>query len=140
MFGVNRTYHYSPLLRVLSLFGALLAGGILLGSLVAEIEAADLPDLIVHALGLIVSAFMLWLALEFGMRRFTPREDGLHTRLLGEKMIMWNDVSEWREGPLHTRIIIPQRIVVWPFLEDFDSLDDVIQDRVHAKTKFGDQR
>jgi len=140
MLDVNRTYHYSPLLRVLALFDGLLAGGILLGSLVAEIEAADLPDLIIHALGLIVSAFMLWLALEFGMRRFTPSEEGLHTRLLGERMIAWKDIQDWRAGLFHTRIIVPRRIVVWPFLEDFESLSKVIEDRLHAETKFSDQR
>jgi hypothetical protein len=126
---MGRTYQYSPSLRVLGLFGAMLAGGILLGSVLAEIEAADVPDLILHGLGVIVGALILWQGVEFGTRRITPTPDGLSTRLLRQRSIGWDGVRGVRDGPFGMLIIRLKRglpIVVWPFIEDFSALADTL--------------
>ncbi len=126
---MGRTYQYSPALRVLGLFGSMLAGGILLGSVLAEIEAADVPDLILHGLGVIVGALILWLGVEFGTRRITPTPDGLSTRLLRQRSIAWDGVRSVREGPFGMLIIRLRHglpIVVWPFIEDFYALADAL--------------
>ena len=126
---MSRTYRYPPALRVLGLFGSMLAGGILLGSVLAEIEAADAPDLILHGLGLIVGAAILWLGLEFGMRRITLAPDSISARLLHERVIAWDDVRDVRNGLFGALVISLRRgapIVVWPFVEDFRSLLDAI--------------
>jgi hypothetical protein len=124
---MNRTYRYPPALRAPGLFGSMLAGGILLGSLLAEIEAADAPDLILHGLGILVATMILWLGLEFGMRRITLTEGGLSVRLLRERPIAWKDVRDVRESVFGALIIAPKRgwpIIVWPFLEEFGLLVD----------------
>ena len=84
---MNHTYRYPPVLRAPALFVSLLAGGILLGSVIAEIEAADVPDAILHGAGMVAGIAMLWLGLEFGMRRITPTREGISTRLLRERTI-----------------------------------------------------
>lgn len=129
MFIMNHVYKYSPVLRVLSLFIGMLSGGILLGSVVAEIEAADVPDLILHGIGVIVGLLILWFTVEFGTRRLTPTPEGLKTRLFNEKTIVWSDIREVRDGLFDTMIIVPLRgawIVVWPFVEDFNQLGDAM--------------
>ncbi len=126
---MNRTYRYPPALRVPGLFGSMLAGGILLGSVLAEIEAADVPDLILHGLGILVAAIILWLGLEFGMRRVALTEDGLSVRLLRERTIAWAEVREVRDSLFGAALIVPKRglpIVVWPFLEEFGALIDAL--------------
>ena len=126
---MNRAYRYPPALRVLGLFGSMLAGGILLGSLLAEIEAADVPDLILHGLGILVAAMILWLGLEFGMRRVALTPGGIATRLLRERVFTWRDVRGVRNGFFGILVITPKRglpIVVWPFLEDFGALIDAL--------------
>ncbi len=122
---MNRIYRYPPTLRVLGLFGSMLAGGVLIGSVLAEIEAADAPDLILHGIGMIAGAILLWLGLELGMRRITLAPDGISTRLLGERTIAWSAVREVRDGPFGALIIVSRRgapIVIWPFLEEFTAL------------------
>jgi len=126
---VNRTYHYPATLRALALFTSLLAGGILLGSVIAEIEAADVPDAILHGVGAVAGLGILWLGLEFGMRRITPTREGISTRLLRERTIPWREVRDVRDGPFGVLIIQPKRglpIVVWPYLEDFSALIEAV--------------
>jgi hypothetical protein len=125
MARMNRTYRYPATLRVPALFASLLAGGILIGSLLAEIEAADALDFVLHMLALIVSGAIVWLGVELGMRRITLTGDGLTTHALSERKIAWSDVREVREGLFGTLIVVFRRggpIVVWPFLEDFGLL------------------
>ncbi|HLF27610.1 MAG TPA: hypothetical protein VJG32_14845 [Anaerolineae bacterium] len=122
---MNRCYRYAPTLRVLGLFGAMLAGGVLLGSVLAEIEAADAPDLILHGLGAIAGAIILWLGVEFGTRQIRPTPDGLSTRLLRERMLAWRELRQVRESLFGALLILPKRglpIVIWPFIEDFGAL------------------
>ena len=129
MARMSRTYRYPPALRTLGLFGSMLAGGILLGSVLAEIEAADVPDLFVHGLGVIVGAAIVWLGLEFGMRRITLAPDGLTAHLLRERAIGWGEVRDVHDGPFGTAFILSKRgvpIVIWPFMQDFDALLDAI--------------
>lgn len=132
MTRMNRTYRYPATLRGLGLFGSMLAGGILLGSLLAEIEAADVPDLILHGIGVIVGAIILWLGIEFGTRRITLTPIGVSARLLRERTIVWADVRDVRDGPFGALIVLPKRglpIIIWPFLDDFDALIDAIDAR-----------
>jgi len=132
MTRMNRTYRYPAALRGLGLFGSMLAGGILLGSVLAEIEAADVPDLILHGIGVIVGAVILWLGIEFGTRRITLTQDGISTRLLRERAIVWSEVRDARSGLFGTLIVLPKRglpIIIWPFLDDFDALIDAIDAR-----------
>ena len=126
---MNRAYSYPPALRVLGLLGSMFAGAILLGSVLAEIEAADVPDLIVHGLGAIAGAVVLWLGLEFGMRRVILAPDGLTTRLLRERSMGWGDVRGARDGLFGTLIIRPKHglpIVIWPFMVDLNALHDAL--------------
>lgn len=126
---MNRTYRYPPVLRAPALFVSLLAGGILLGSVIAEIEAADVPDAILHGAGMVAGIAMLWLGLEFGMRRITPTREGISTRLLRERTIPWREVRDVRDGPFGVLIIQQKRglpIVIWPYLEDFSALLEAV--------------
>ena len=132
MTRMNRTYRYPATLRGLGLFGSMLAGGILLGSVLAEIEAADMLDLILHGIGVIVGAVILWLGIEFGTRRITLTPIGISARLLRERTIAWADVRDVRDGPFGTLIVLPKHglpIVIWPFLEEFNALLDAINMR-----------
>jgi len=127
---VNRAYRYPATLRVLGLFGSLLAGSILLGSVLAEVEAADPIDFVLHLLGAVVSAAILWLGLEFGARRITHTAEGIRARLIGERLIAWSDLHEVRDGLLGTWIVLPKHglpIVIWPFLEDFGTLVESVE-------------
>ncbi|HET7091547.1 MAG TPA: hypothetical protein VFL17_23190 [Anaerolineae bacterium] len=126
---MNHTYRYPPVLRAPALFVSLLAGGILLGSVIAEIEAADVPDAILHGAGMVAGIAMLWLGLEFGMRRITPTREDISTRLLRERTIPWREVRDVRDGPFGVLIIQPKRglpIVIWPYLEDFSALLEAV--------------
>jgi len=127
---VNRAYRYPATLRVLGLFGSLLAGSILLGSVLAEVEAADPIDFVLHLLGAVVSAAILWLGLEFGARRITLTAEGIRARLIGERLIAWGDLHRVRDGPFGTWIVLPKHglpIVIWPFLEDFGTLVESVE-------------
>ena len=99
---MNHTFGYPATLRVLGLFGSMLAGGILLGSVLAEIEPASVPDLILHGIGVIVGVAILWLGLEFGTRQITLTPNGILTRLVRERTIAWNEVRDSRDGPFGT--------------------------------------
>ena len=133
----ERTYRYPPVLRAPALLVSVLAGGALLGSAVAEIEAADVPDAILHGVGMLVGIAILWLGLEFGMRRVTPAREGISTRLLRERMITWREVRAVHDGPLGTLIARPKHglpIVIWPYLEDFDAFRQAVTNSVGAST------
>jgi len=129
---VNRTYRYPPMLRVPGLFGSMLAGGILLGSVIAEIEAADPIDFVLHLLGAIAGAVIVWLGLEFGMRQIAITPDGITTRLMRERRVTWSDVRVAPNGWLGTLVIIPKRgspIVIWPYLQGFPALLDTLTEQ-----------
>jgi hypothetical protein len=131
MARMNRTYRYPPALRVLGLFGSMLAGGILLGSLLAEIEAADPVDFALHVLGAMVSVIIIWLGVEFGTRRITPMQEGISTRLLRERRIRWGDARIVPNGLFGALTIAPKRgapILVWPYLQDFDVLIEILSE------------
>jgi hypothetical protein len=136
MTRVNRVYRYPPALRALGLFGSMLAGGVLLGSVLAEIEAADAPDLILHGIGAIIGAAILWLGLEFGARRIALTEAGISTRLLRERSFPWSEVRETRAGPFGVQLIFPRRggpIVIWPYLEDFGELLEALAKHIRPR-------
>lgn len=127
---MNRVYRYPAALRATGLFGSMLAGGILLGSVLAEIEAAHGADFMLHLFGAIVGAAILWPGLEFGLRRIDIGPEGVTTRLFGERKLGREDVRDVRDGPLSTLIIAPKRglpIVIWPYLENFGALIDALR-------------
>lgn len=132
---MNRVYAYPPALRVLGLFGSMLAGGILLGSVVAEIEAADPFDFVLHLLGAIAGAAIVWLGLEFGARRIAVSANGISTRLLRERAMAWTDVRVACGGLFGALTLVPKRgapIVIWPFMDDFNVLVDALSETTHA--------
>jgi len=136
MARVNRAFRYPVTLRVCGLFGSMLAGSILLGSVLAEIEAADRLDAVLHLFGAIVGVAALWLGLEFGMRRIAVGPRGVTVCLLGARQLAWSEVRGVRDGPLATVLILPRRglpIVVWPYLEGFGELLDALTNREHAR-------
>ena len=124
-----RVYRYPPALRVVGLFGSMLAGAILLGATLAEIEAADPLDLALHAIGGLVGAAIAWLGLELGLRRIALTPEGIATRLARERVLSWEDVRDARDGPFGALLIVSKRhslIVIWPFLEEFGELRDAL--------------
>ena len=126
------TYRYPMVYRVQALFGALLAGLILLGSAIAEIEAADLLDAtVLHVFGLVFGATILILGLDFGTRAITIEPDGLRTRWVRASFISWRDIGEVRWLPLgliHVRLRRGPGLFIWPILERYSELLAAIEE------------
>ena len=130
-----RVYRYPPALRVVGLFGSMLAGAIVLGATLAEIEAADPLDLVLHVIGGLVGAAIAWLGLELGLRRIALTPEGIATRLVRWEEV--RDVRDVRAGPLGTLLIVSKRrslIVVWPFLEEFGELRDALLESLRSRS------
>ena len=120
-----RVYRYPPALRVLGLFGSMLAGAILLGAALAEIEAADRLDFVLHVIGGLAGAAIGWLGLEFGLRRIALTPEGIATGLARPRLLRCGEVRDMRAGPLGTLLIVSKPhslIVIWPCLQGFDAL------------------
>jgi hypothetical protein len=133
------TYRYPVVYRIQALFGALLASMILLGSVIAEIEAADFPDALLYAFGFVVGLSILLLGLDFGTRAITPTPQGLRVRWVRASLIPWNNVLGWRYRPLgliHIRLRRGLGLYIWPLLERYTELLDAIDkhrgDAAHA--------
>ena len=122
------TYRYPPLYRVVALLGAVLFGFILLGSVIAEVEAIQNSrvDAIVHLIGFVIGVAMLGLGIDFATRSITVTSDGLRVRWwLHRSAVSWPDVLGWRYLPLsliHLRFRRGAGIYVWPLLEDYSQL------------------
>jgi hypothetical protein len=127
-FARETTYRYPPLYRMVALLGAVLFGFILLGSVIAEVEAIknSRADAIVHLIGFIVGAMMLGLGIDFATRSITVTPDGLRVRgWLRRSTVPWPDVLGWRYLPLsliHLRFRRGAGVYVWPLLEDYSQL------------------
>ena len=122
--------------RVQALLGALIAGIILLGSVIAEIEAADLPDAALHGVGLIVGLAILILGTDFGMRQITLTDEGLRTRWLRSSFIPWSDVLDWRYLPIsliHIRLRRGPGLYIWPILERYSEILIAIDEHKHDR-------
>ena len=132
-----RVYRYPPALRVVGLFGSMLAGAILLGAVLAEIEAADPLDLVLHVIGGLVGAAIAWLGLELGLRRIALTPEGIATRLARERVLRWEEVRDVRDGPFGALLIVSKRhslIVIWPFLEEFGELRDALVESLRSRS------
>ena len=121
----NMRYRYPAIYRVQALFGALLAGIILMGSVIAEIESANLPDAFLHAFGFIVSLLILILGLDFGTRTIEITADGLQTRWLRKSFLAWPQILDWSYRPLgliHIRLKRGLGLYLWPLMEGYTEI------------------
>ena len=120
-----KTFRYPALYRVVALFGALLFGFILLGSVIAEVEAIENSriDAVLHVFGFISGVMMLLIGIDFATRSITVTPDGMQVRwLLRRSVIPWPDVLGWNYLPLsliHLRLRHGRGVYVWPLLEDY---------------------
>jgi hypothetical protein len=121
----ERTFRYPALYRVVALFGALLFGFILLGSVIAEVEAIQNSriDAVLHVFGFISGVLMLVVGIDFATRSITVTPAGLQVRwLLRRSVIPWPDVLGWNYLPLsliRLRFQHGRGVYVWPLLEDY---------------------
>jgi len=128
----SRTFRYPALYRVVALFSVLLFGFIVLGSVIAEIEAIknDRADAVLHLVGFVGGILLIIWGLDFATRSITAAPDGLYVRwLLRRSLVPWPDVLDWRYLPLSLIRIRVRRgpgIFVWPLLEDYTELLDEI--------------
>jgi hypothetical protein len=107
------------------MFGALLAGIILMGSVFAEIESANLPDAFLHAFGFGVSSIILIVGLDFGTRVIEIKDAGLHTRWLRKSFCAWSQVLDWSYRPfglIHIRLQRGLGWYIWPLMEGYGEI------------------
>lgn len=121
------TYRYPPAYRIQALFGALLFGLIVLGSVIAEVEAIrnSRADAVLHIVGFVVGMIVVVGGLDIGTRTITTTDDGLQVRWLRSSWVPWQDVAGWRYLPLnliHIRLRRGPGLFVWPILERYTEL------------------
>lgn len=128
----NKTFRYPVLYRVVALFSVLLFGFIVLGSVIAEIEAIknDRVDAVLHVVGFVSGILLILWGLDFATRSITVAPAGLHVRwLLRRSVVPWPDVLDWRYLPLsliRIRVRTGPGIFVWPLLENYlDLLNEI---------------
>jgi hypothetical protein len=138
----EKTFRYPALYRGVALFGALLFGFIVLGSVIAEVEAIknDRTDALLHVFGFIFGAALLLVGIDFATRSITVTPDGLQVRWwLRRSTIPWSNVLGWNYLPLnliHLRFRAGRGVYVWPLLEDYlDLLSAIDARRFEALTK-----
>ncbi len=123
----SHTYRYPVAYRVQALLGALLFGLIVLGSVIAEVEAikSSGADTVLHVLGFVIGLAVLLLGLDFGTRAITTTADGLRVRWLRSSFVRWDDIVDWRYLPLnliHVRLRRGPGLFLWPILERYTEL------------------
>ena len=129
------TYRYPAVYRLQALFGSLLFGFIVLGSVIAEVEAIqnNRLDTILHLVGFVVGLTVILLGLDFATRAFRTTPDGLQVRwALRRSTTPWSDVLGWRYLPLnliHIRLRRGPGWYVWPLLERYSDLLNEIDAR-----------
>jgi hypothetical protein len=121
------TYRYPVAYRVQALLGALLFGLILLGSVIAEVEAIQnsRADAVLHLVGFVIGLAVLLLGLDFGTRAITTTADGLRVRWLRSSFVRWEDIVDWHYLPLnliHIRLRHGPGLFLWPILERYAEL------------------
>jgi uncharacterized membrane protein required for colicin V production len=121
------TYRYPAAYRVQALFGALLFGLIIIGSVIAEVEAIQNSrlDAVLHVVGFVFGSAVLMLGLDIGTRTFTTTEQGLDVKWLRRSSVPWSEVVGWRYLPLsliHVRLTLGPGWYVWPILERYTDL------------------
>lgn len=139
----NKTFRYPVLYRVVALFSVLLFGFIVLGSVLAEVEAIknNGADAVLHIVGFISGIALIVWGLDFATRSITIAPDGLRVRwLLRRSVVPWPDVLGWRYLALSLIRIRVRRglgIFVWPLLENYTDLLNEID--VHCRAKLQDE-
>jgi hypothetical protein len=124
----NRTFRYPVLYRGVALFSVLLFGFIVLGSVIAEVEAIknDAADALLHVAGFVSGILVIIWGLDFATRSISTAPDGLRVRwLLRRSVVPWPDVLGWRYLPLSLIRIRLRRgpgLFVWPLLENYTDL------------------
>lgn len=115
-------YRYPAIYRIQALFGALLAGIIVLSSVLAEIEAANLPDLVLHGIGFVVGGLILLFGVDFATRSIEITDEGLRVRWVRSSFVRWPQITGWSYLPLGLiRIRLNQGpgVFIWPLLEGY---------------------
>jgi hypothetical protein len=136
-----KVYRYPVLYRVTALFSVLLFGFIVLGSVIAEVEAIknDRADVVLHVVGFVSGVLLILWGLDFATRSIMAAPDGLHVRwLLRRSVVAWTDVLGWRYLPLSLiRIRVRQGpgIFLWPLLEHYTDLLIEIDERRTAQLR-----
>jgi hypothetical protein len=118
-------YRYPALYRIQALFGSLLAGIILMGSVLAEIEAANLPDAFLHVFGFAVSSIILILGLDFATRRIWIKPAGVQTRWLRQSFMEWSQILDWSYRPfglIHIRLKRGLGWYIWPLMDGYTEI------------------
>jgi len=131
----NRTFRYPVLYRAVALFSVLLFGFIMLGSVIAELEAIknDRADAVLHVVGFVSGILLIIWGLDFATRSISTAPDGLHVRwILRRSVVPWPDVLDWRYLPLsliRIRLRKGPGVFVWPLLENYTDLLNEIDAR-----------
>ena len=131
----NRTFRYPVLYRAVALFSVLLFGFIVLGSVIAEVEAIqnDRADAVLHVGGFVSGMLLIIWGLDFATRSISTAPDGLHVRwILRRSVVPWPDVLDWRYLPLsliRIRLRKGPGVFVWPLLENYTDLLNEIDAR-----------
>jgi len=120
-------YRYPPAYRIQALFGALLFGLIVLGSVIAEVEAIrnSRADAVLHIVGFVIGMIVVVGGLDVGTRTITTTSDGLQVCWLRSSFVPWQDIVGWRYLPLnliHIRLRRGPGLFVWPILERYTEL------------------
>ncbi len=128
-------YRYPAAYRVQALFGALLFGLIVIGSVIAEVAAIQnsRPDAVLYIVGFVSGSLVLVLGLDIGTRTITTTAHGLQTKWLRASNVPWSDVIGWRYLPLsliHIRLRHGPGWFVWPILERYSNLLATIDDKM----------
>ena len=131
----NKTFRYPILYRAVALFSVLLFGFIVLGSVIAEVEAIQNSrvDAVLHVVGFVSGLLVILWGLDFATRSISTAPDGLHVRwLLRRSVVPWSDVLGWRYLPLsliRIRVRKGPGIFAWPLLEHYTDLLNEIDAR-----------
>ncbi len=139
----NKVFRYPVLYRVVALFSVLLFGFIVLGSVIAEVEAIQNSriDAVLHVVGFVSGLLLILWGLDFATRSITTTPDGLHVRwLLRRSVVPWPDVLSWRYLPLSLIRIQVRKgpgLFVWPRLENYTDLLNEIDAHRRDKTMHG---
>ncbi len=138
----NRTFRYPVLYRVVALFSVLLFGFIVLGSVIAEVEAINnsRADAVLHVVGFVSGVLLILWGLDFATRSISTSAGGLQVRwLLRRSAVPWPDVLGWRYLPLsliRIRVRKGPGIFVWPLLENYtDLLNEIDAHRRDTATR-----
>ncbi len=138
----SRTFRYPILYRVVALFSVLLFGFIVLGSVIAEVEAINNSgaDAVLHVVGFVSGILLILWGLDFATRSISTAPDGLHVRwLLHRSVVAWPDVLDWRYLPLsliRIRVRKGPGIFIWPLLENYtDLLNEIDAHRRDTATR-----